>query len=286
MKKLILCCLGLWSSGLLFAIEVRDDRGVVLEFPAPAAHVISLLPSLSEMVCALNACDRLVGVDRNSNFPVSLAPLATLGSGLDPNIEAILLLKPDAVVMSHAPRAVERLQSLGVKVLVLEPKNQADVQRVIQTLATLLGVEDGGKLWLTIDSEINQAANSIPAKLKGLKVYFEVSRGPYAASESSFIGELLARLGESNIIPSSLGAFPLVNPEFIVKANPQIIFISSQEAIALPNRPGWGSINAIKNQRICVIAKNEEDIVARPGPRMGQSAGILARCILAKGVMR
>ena len=286
MKKLILCCLGLWSSGLLFAIEVRDDRGVVLEFPAPAAHVISLLPSLSEMVCALNACDRLVGVDRNSNFPVSLAPLATLGSGLDPNIEAILLLKPDAVVMSHAPRAVERLQSLGVKVLVLEPKNQADVQRVIQTLATLLGVEDGGKLWRTIDSEINQAANSIPAKLKGSKVYFEVSRGPYAASESSFIGELLARLGESNIIPSSLGAFPLVNPEFIVKANPQIIFISSQEAIALPNRPGWGSINAIKNQRICVISKNEEDIVARPGPRMSQSAGILARCILAKGVMR
>lgn len=257
-----------------------------MEFPAPAAHVISLLPSLSEMVCALNACDRLVGVDRNSNFPVSLAPLATLGSGLDPNIEAILLLKPDAVVMSHAPRAVERLQSLGVKVLVLEPKNQADVQRVIQTLATLLGVEDGGKLWRTIDSEINQAANSIPAKLKGSKVYFEVSRGPYAASESSFIGELLARLGESNIIPSSLGAFPLINPEFIVKANPQIIFISSQEVNALSNRPGWGSINAIKNQRICVIAKNEEDIVARPGPRMGQSAGILARCILAKGVMR
>ena len=283
MKQLMLCCLGLLASSALYALQVSDDRGMVLDLPSPAKRVVSLLPSLSEMVCALQACDHLVGVDRNSNFPLTLKNVASLGSGLDPNIEAIVLLRPDVVVMSHAPRAVERLNSLGVKVLVLEPKTHADVERVLQSLATLLGVDGAQKLWRSIEAEINDSANSMPLKSKGVRVYFEVNRGPYAASESSFIGEILSRLGTKNIIPASLGPFPLVNPEFIVKANPEVIFITAQEASTLSSRPGWGRINAVQNKHVCVIANLEEDIIARPGPRMGQAAAILAHCLLIHG---
>ena len=71
-----------------------------------------------------------------------------------------------------------------------------------------------------IDDGVNLAAQSLPAALRGTTVYFEVSSGPYAASESSFIGEMLARVGAANVVPGKLGPFPKLNPEFVVRADP------------------------------------------------------------------
>jgi len=87
----------------------------------PAQRIISLLPSLTETVCALDACNRLVGIDRYSNWPESIAKLPRMGGGIDPNIESIVALKPDLVLMAGSARGIERLKSLGLTVLTLEP---------------------------------------------------------------------------------------------------------------------------------------------------------------------
>ena len=276
----LLLCLAV--VGPAHALQVTDDRGVTVTFAQTPQRIVSLLPSLTESVCAMEQCQRLVGVDRYSNYPASVQALPMLGGGLDPNIEGIVALKPDVVLVAASSRASSRLESLGLKVVALEPKTHADVRRVLQTLGVLLDVpasQGAERLWRIIDSSVSAAAQSLSAKARNTRVYFEVNRGPYAAGESSFIGETLTRLGVKNVVPASLGAFPKLNPEFVVHANPDLIMIGNRSMQAMVPYPGWSSIKAVKEQRICVFGVDESDVVVRPGPRMAEAARIMANCL-------
>jgi iron complex transport system substrate-binding protein len=267
------------------ALQVTDDRGVSVTFAQSPQRIVSLLPSLTESVCALDQCQRLVGVDRYSNYPASVQRLPVVGGGLDPNIEAIVALRPDVVIMATSSRAGLRLESLGIKVVALEPKSHADVRRVLGKLGQLLEIpaaQGADRLWRVIDSGVSAAAQSLPARAKNTRVYYEVNRGPYAAGQTSFIGETLSRLGVENIIPAALGPFPRINPEFVVRANPDLIMVGSRNVQAMASYPGWSSIKAVKEQRICVYSAEESDVVVRPGPRMAEAARIMAQCIARK----
>ncbi|RYF01946.1 MAG: ABC transporter substrate-binding protein, partial [Comamonadaceae bacterium] len=112
-------------------VHIVDGRGRTVQFERSPQRIVSLLPSLTESVCELQQCHRLVGVDRYSNWPEAVGRLPRLGGGLDPNIEAIVALRPDVVLLSTSTRASDRLEALGVKVVALEPKTHADVQRVL-----------------------------------------------------------------------------------------------------------------------------------------------------------
>jgi iron complex transport system substrate-binding protein len=269
-------------AGAAHALQVTDDRGVTVTLPAAPQRIVSLLPSLTETVCELGQCQRLVGVDRYSNFPASVQKLPQVGGGLDPNIEMIVALKPDVVLMATSSRAGDRLQALGIKVVALEPKRHADVQRVMLKLGQLLEVQDAARIWRAIDAGVSAAAQSLPASVRNVKVYFEVNQGPYAAGESSFIGETLTRLGAQNIVPAKLGPFPKLNPEYIVRANPDLIMIGQRSADGLQARPGWQSMRALREQRVCIFPPDEADMLVRPGPRMAEGARLMARCIAAK----
>ena len=161
-----LVTLGFWLANPAQAPQVTDDRGVTVTLPAAPQRIVSLLPSLAETVCELGHCARLVGVDRYSNFPVSLQKLPQVGGGLDPNIEMIVALKPDVVLMAKSSRAGERLEALGVKVVALEPKTHADVQRVMLKLGQLLDVPDAARIWRAIDAGVSAAAQSLPASAR------------------------------------------------------------------------------------------------------------------------
>jgi len=266
------------------ALQLTDDRGVNITLTQPPERIVSLLPSLTEMVCALDQCQRLVGVDRYSNFPASVRALPQVGGGLDPSIEAVVALKPDVVLMAISARAGERLQALGIKVVALEPKTHADVRRVLETMGVLLGVQDAQRVWRVIDAGVSAAAQSLPPAARSTRVYFEASSGPYAAGESSFIGETLARLGVKNIVPTSLGPFPKLNPEFVVRANPDLIMVGDTNYIGMEQRPGWNSMRALREKRVCLFSRDEADMLVRPGPRMAEGARIMARCVTDKMV--
>ena len=264
------------------ALQVTDDRGVMLSFPQPPQRIVSLLPSLAETVCELGHCGRLVGVDRYTNYPASLQKLPQVGGGLDPNIEAIVALKPDVVLMAKSSRAAERLETLGIKVMALEPKTYADVQRVMLKLGQLLEVPDAQRVWRAIDAGVSAAAQSLPEQVRGTRVYFEVNQGPYAASEASFIGETLIRLGVKNIVPGKLGPFPKLNPEYIVRANPDLIMVGQGSADGLAQRPGWHSIRAVRERRVCIFPAEQANVLVRPGPRMAEAARLMAQCLSDK----
>ena len=265
-------------------VTVRDDRGVEVRLPALPQRIVSLLPSLTETVCELGQCHRLVGVDRYSNHPAPVRALPKTGGGIDPNIEAIVALRPDLVLMATSSRGAERLESFGLKVLALEPKRASDAQRVMNLLGTVLGVSDAPQLWSRIEAGVAAAAQSLPPRARGLRVYYEVSSGGYAAGPQSFIGEIMGRLGVQNIVTPELGPFPRINPEYVVRANPDLIMIGARNAAGLAQRPGWSGMRALREQRVCIFSADESDVLVRPGPRMAEAARLMARCITEQGL--
>ena len=283
---LLLLVLAMATLAQAAPITVVDDRGHTVTLIQPPQRIVSLLPSLTETVCALGACERLVGVDRYSNWPASVVPLQGVGGGLDPNIEAIVALRPDVVLMATSSRAQARLESLGLKVVALEPKTYADVQRVLGKVGQVLGVADALQVWRVIDAGVQAAAQSLPAAARGTRVYFEVNSGPYAAGPSSFIGETLARLGAGNIVPAALGPFPKLNPEFVVRAEPDLIMVGARSAEGLATRPGWSQMRALREGRLCRFDAAQSDVLIRPGPRMAEAARLMAGCLSDKAVQK
>ncbi|MBV8247545.1 MAG: ABC transporter substrate-binding protein [Comamonas sp.] len=291
MKRIKPCVVRSLFGGVLLAwalcaaaqIEVTDARGVKVQLARPPQRIVSLLPSLTESLCALDACNRLVGVDRYSNWPAQVKSLPVVGGGLDPNIEAVFALKPDLVLVSVASRAVTRMEALGLKVVALEPRTHGEARTVLQKIGTLLDIppaQGADRVWAGIEADMNKAANSVPESLRQQRVYFEASRGPYAAGENSFIGETLTRLHMRNVIEAKLGPFPRINPEYVVKADPDILMAGERSwKTGVPEYPGWAQMRAVKQGAICRFTPEQSDILVRPGPRMAEGAQIIAKCL-------
>ena len=280
MKKwLLLLALWLGYYGAWAAVSITDDKGRQVSIAQAPKRIVSLLPSLTETVCALGRCQDLVGVDRYSNYPQAVRKLPQLGGGLDPQIEAIFALKPDLVLAASSSPGTERLAALGLTVLQLEPKDQADAVRVIRTLAQALYVADPEPVIRQIDLEFAQAQALMPPGARGKKVYFEVGSAPYAAGASSFIGQTLSHLGLVNIVGPELGPFPKINPELVVRAQPDVVVVADSSFSVLAQRPGWGMVRALKEHKVCTFSPADGDLLVRPGPRMGQGALLLARCL-------
>lgn len=261
------------------ALQVTDDRGVAVTLAQPPQRVVTLIPGLTEMVCELGACARLVGVDDFSNSPASVRALPRVGGLEDASIESIVSLRPDLVLLPTSSRALARLEGLGLKVVALDTYSMADVQRVLARVGQALGVAGADAAWQRIDQAVDAAARSLPPALRGTRVYFEVNTGPYAASESSFIGQMLDRVGAVNVVPAALGPFPKLNPEFVVRADPQLIMMTAFDGTALRERPGWDRIRAVREQRICRFTPEQADVLVRPGPRMALAAQLMVQCL-------
>lgn len=272
------------QSALAQAIVVRDDRGTEHRLAAPPQRIVSMLPSLTETAWVLGIGSRLVGVDRYSNWPADIAGLPHLGGLDDAQIEAIAALKPDLILASTSSRAMERLEVLGFTVVRLKSDSHADMRRSLDLVARLLGTPDEGRrVWARLMREIDAAAARVPPALRGQRVYFEIGGGPYAAGAMSFVGETLTRLDMANIVPPDLGPFPKLNPEYVVRAKPDIVMGEQRDLAALTQRPGWDALVAVRDRRLCGFESAPYEMLVRPGPRMGEAAGLLADCLIRLG---
>jgi iron complex transport system substrate-binding protein len=272
-------------------LVIRDDLGHEVDLSRSPQRIITLLPSLTETVCALGACDRLVATDRYSGWPLRARTLPKTGGLVDPAIELIVGLKPDLVLASRSQRSIDRLRELGVPVVALNSDRYADIGRTLRTVGRILGLSArADELERSIDREVHQIGGEETVRLRGNpaagggaaaspSVYFEVDRGPYAAGPGSYIGELLGLLGARNIVTAELGAFPQLNPEYVVRHNPDVIFISAAEAPHLAQRPGWDTIRAVREGRLCSYSADTIDTIVRPGPRVAAGMRALAECL-------
>jgi len=276
--------LGLSLHTLLSAAPLThtDDLGRRVTLPAPPQRIVAIGPSIVESLCAVGGCDRLVGVDRFSNHPASVQSLPKLGGLGEASLEQIVGLKPDLVLLLPASRLHDRLSQLGVPVLALDAQSLPEVHRLLRHLAALMGEPARAEqVWAQMQREVDAAAAPLPAAWRGRSVYFEVDPTPFAAGEASYIGALLARLGLRNIVPAALGTFPQLNPEFVLRAQPELIVVGQREAPNLAARPGCARLPAVRQGRVCALPRDDGEVVGRPGPRMGEAARALVRFIAA-----
>lgn len=248
----------------------------------PVPRIVTLAPSLTEAVCALGHCAQLVGTDRHSTWPNSVQVLPKVGGLEDAQIERIVTLRPNMVLLGPRSRAGERLKALGVPVTTFDARTHADLKRMLLALGDMLGEPaHAAELVARMEAELDTAAARMPAALRGRSVYVEVGAGASAASEKSFIGETVAKLGLVNVVSGELGLFPRINPELLLRRPPDLIIGPRATLANIADRPGWSALPAVRRQQMCLLDADRMDLLSRPGPRLGEAAQMLVECLAA-----
>ncbi|MDB5045304.1 MAG: transporter substrate-binding protein [Deinococcus sp.] len=266
------------ASATTYPISITDDLGRKVTLKAEPKRVISVLPSTTETLCAIGACDKLVGIDDYSDFPQQVTKLPKVGGLYNPNIEAIVALKPDVVIVSQYGKLAEPLTQAGITVIAINPETYDEVFSKTLLLGRLVNREAQAKaLVLKMRQDIARIEILTKNVVKKPTAYYEIDPTPYSIGPNSFMGVLLTKAGARNIIPASMGDFPKVDPEFIVKANPQLILGVDAKTVAA--RAGWNTTAAVKSGRVLSLPAGLDTILSRPGPRLPAALRGLAKLV-------
>ena len=221
------------------AAEIIDDEGNLVRLEKPAERIISLAPSLTELVYAAGAGSRLIGVVEYSDYPASADSLPVVGrfDGLD--IERILELKPDLIVawQSGNPKSsITQLKNLNLEVYVAEPKNLSSIASHIEKLSVLTGTESRAQIAI-------QEFNSIYGELKRkynnkskVKVFYQLWDRPIiTVGGNELINDIIELCGGENIFGDLPQLAPKIDQESVLIRNPKVIVASGSNT----ERPQW-----------------------------------------------
>lgn len=246
------------------AIEIRER---------PEA-IVSLSPTATEVLFAIGAGDQVVAVDDQSDHPPSV-PTTDL-SGYQPNVEAIAAYEPDLVVAAGDPGdLVASLATLEIPVL-LHPSAPTldDAYAQIEQAGVATGhVAEAVELVASMQSEIQAIVAQADVADTGLTYYHELDPSHYTVTSSTFIGQVYELFGLTSIADAaeeSNGGYPQLSPEYIIDADPDLIFLADGEccdvtAEQVASRPGWETITAVDRAAIVSL---DEDVASRWGPRV------------------
>ncbi len=274
--------------------DLLDDMGYSLTLASPPERIVSLSPSNTEILFAIGAGDKVVGVTDYCDYPyifsewVEAGNMTSIGNYVNPSIEPIVDLEPDLVLGSTLSLdTTENLRKLGYNVLVIEAKTLDGVLRDILVLgrATNRNAEANAvanEISARIDAVANQAADAAITPT----VYHEVWNEPLmSAGPGTFIDEMITLAGGENIFNDATTSWPVVSSEAIIERNPDVMFFPDMymgvanfydtiEAVA--TRPGWNTINAVQDDALYEIDAN---IISRSGPRVADALEVIAKMV-------
>jgi iron complex transport system substrate-binding protein len=210
----------------------------------PARRVVTLAPSLTELVLALGKTDALVGVSRFDELP-QVAKLPRVGGYVDPSVEAVLALKPDLVLVQPSPgnqRPVEKVAELGISVLALPLRDVEDVLKAFRVVGEALGAIEAGE-GLARKLETTRVTTRGAAKaLQHPRVLFVYGFSPLVvAGPGSFAHELLLDAGGLNVAESAPTPYPVFSVERALALRPDLVVDAADTAEgreAMRNLPG------------------------------------------------
>ena len=255
------------------ATDVAPDTSEAIAVPE---RIVSLSPTHTEMLFAIGAGDRLVAVDEFSDFPAEALELPNELSGFEPNVEAIAAYEPDLVVIGGDFTGLgDQLDAIGISwwdgpaAMTL-----ADTYAQIEQLGAATGqVAPAAELVAQMQTDIDAIVAETVVPEEPLTLYHELDPTYFSADSTTFIGELYSLLGLQNIADRAgddSGGFPQLNAEFIVSADPDLIFLADTKCCAetaetVAARDGWGAIAAVVNGNVIEM---DDDIASRWGPRV------------------
>ncbi len=246
-------------------------------------RVVSLAPSLTEVVFALGLGDRLVGVSSQCDYPEEAKRLPKMGSFVAPTVEAIVAARPDLVLAVPSPgnrNPVEALRALGIDVLVVDPVTLDDIRSMMITLAARLGrAEAGEELAAALDRRIDEVRRRVGDRAPR-SVLLAVGRAPLIVAGSGTVQDELLRLaGGVNVVAAAGKGWPRLSLEAALAAAPEVIIDATMGSEADQDAgvafwQGFPMLPAVRAGRVYAYAENE---LLRPGPRLGVALSELAR---------
>jgi iron complex transport system substrate-binding protein len=256
-------------------VTVHTADGTVVIKSRPTA-IVSLSPTATEDLYAIGAGPQVKAVDKDSDYPAN-APRTGL-SELQPDVEAILALKPDLLLLAEASDTLAaRMKALAIPVIVLPTAAKlSDVYTEMDELGQATGhTQQALQVDASIRTQLQRIVSSVPHRSSPLTYYYELSPDYYSITSTTFVGQLLTLIGLRSIADSASdaaksGGYPQLSSEFIVKADPDFVFLADticcqQSSATVAKRPGWTQIAAVRSHH--VVALND-DIASRWGPRI------------------
>lgn len=263
-----------------------DDFGDPIIRKAAPRRVVSLNPATTDLVFALGAGGRLVGRTHWDLYPEEARAVPDLGSGLRPNVEAVLGARPDLVILyaSNDNRAAAtELRAAGVNTVSLKIDHIADFDRAARLIAVLLGDSARGPAVSDSVMRTLRRVREATASLPKPTVFWHIWDAPLITIASgSYMNELIDIAGGRNIYRELPDASPAVSIEDVLRRDPQYIITGPEGVVKIARDPRWSQSSAVKRRRILVV---DTAIVGRPSVRLGEAALSLAR-LLHPGAVR
>jgi iron complex transport system substrate-binding protein len=269
-----------------------DDTGYTTSLTAYPEKIISVAPSCTEILFAIGAGDKVVGVTDYCNYPYDFAAwvaagnMTSVGEFRDPNLEVITTLDPDLILASGGVQAdsVDTLREYGRKVLVLDPTSIDGILNNIELVGNATGKRAEATAFVEdIINRIEAVENTV-ANADKPKVYYEVY---YDATASWTIGalawqtELVEKAGGTNLFGDQQIDYYQYQVEALIDRNPDVIVLPGEgmgtgtvESLDdVKDRPGWDTTSAVQNDRLYQI---DSDIIERSGSRLAEAIEQLA----------
>ncbi len=267
-----------------FPFTFTDDAGRQVTLKAAPQRVVSLAPSNTETIYALGKGALVVGVTEFCDYPAQAKEKPKVGGFAKIDLEKVVGLSPDLVLATdlHAKSVVPELEKRGLVVVVIEPKTVDQVISKLATFGKLLGANDEAT---NLTARLKSRVDAVSAKVATVKtkprVFYEIDKTLFTAGPGSFIDDLLVKAGALNIAADTKTAYPQLTTEAILAKDPEVIFLGDMLFGETPEkvkeRPGWSNITAVKTGRIIPIT--DENIIARPSPRIVEGLEMIARAL-------
>ncbi len=266
----------LWGLASLTGLLPPAMPGQTEASPLPEAprRLVSLAPSLTEMVFAVGAGSRLVGVDRHSDFPPEARNLPRVGSYIHPDVERVVALRPDLVLAVQdgtPPHLLARLRYVGLSVHVADPRTLEGVIAAVLEVGNRVGAPEAArKLAGNLSRRLDRVKSLAARARRRPRVFFQLGVAPLvAAGSATFIDELITTAGGVNVAAGG-SPYPRFSQEQVLALRPQVIIITTMEREGLFEEvkagwERWPQLPAAREGRIHLI---DSDLVDRPGPRL------------------
>jgi iron complex transport system substrate-binding protein len=261
-----------------------DDLGRRIYLAKSPVRIVSLAPSVTEMLFAIGAGEQVVGVTEFCDFPAAAQSKPKVGYS-NPNIEALVALQPDLVL---APKeflradVLAKLEQLKIPTFILDAKRLEDIPLHIQTLGRL--VERSAEAGAVVQAmrhridELKRKVESLPAK----RVLYVLNSQPLiTVGPGSFIHQMIGLAGGMNVASQAGAPYPRLSMETVLKEDPEVLVFPVGTVESVPPSEQqqwqrWTSLSAIKHHRIHEVPSN---LLNRPGPRIVEGLEQLAKAI-------
>lgn len=248
--------------------DIADDLGRKIKIPENIERAVSLAPNLTENIFAVGAGDRLVGVTSFCNFPEDANKIAKVGDTINPNIEAIIALKPQVVFVSTASQIenfTKTLEQQNIAVFVTAPKDLNGILANLRQLGDIFGTTERTTILLNELQEKIIATDEKVADKTKVKAFVQISKEPlFTIGKDSFLTEIIERAGGISVTKDVATAYPKLSKETALALNPDVIILSESPDNLEPNDVFKNS-NAVKNKKVFKI---NADLLSRPSPRL------------------